>query len=261
VRDELRCRDRARERDRGLEVERFDELDQARVVLRLIAIPADQDEPGVRVDARAVVREQRMRSSWRLCGATRPTNSSSETNAGPARHDRVIRRRVVRPPVDEDRHVRRARVAGGVELALVVLGDADGELHRRGELGKLPPPEPGVRRGVGVDAAKELGRCDVVVNEHLPRAELRELREHLVPHREVQEHEIVGPHVAEQPAVRQHLIGPGLRLDRVRVGLVAPVPQPLLQREHVVAHRVTRCQHRVELVDARHGAGVQPMTA
>ena len=77
----------------------------------------------------------------------------------------------------------------------------------------------------------------------------------------MEQHEIVRRDVAEQPPVRQDLVGPGLRLDRVRVGLVAPVPEPPLQREDVVAHRVPRCEHRVELVDARHRAGVQPMTA
>jgi len=100
-----------------------------------------------------------------------------------------------------------------------------------------------------------------VIDEHLPGAELRELREDLVPHREVQEHQIVGSDIAEQPPVREDVRRSGLRLHRVRVRLVPPATQTLLQREDVVAHRVTRCEHRMELVDAGHAGGVQPTTA
>ena len=87
-----------------------------------------------------------------------------------------------------------------------------------------------------------------------------ELVDDRVSHREVDDDHVVRLHVAEQPAVRAHVGDAGLRLDRVRVRVIAPSADALAEREDVVAHRVGGREDRVELVDGGHD-GARPTTA
>ena len=114
--------------------------------------------------------------------------------------------------------------------------------------------------GVRIDAAEELGGRDVVVDEDASRLDLHELVDDLVAHREVDDEHVVRLHVAEQPAVRAHVGDAGLRLDRVRVRVIAPSADALAEREDVVAHRVGGREDRMELVDGGHD-GARPTTA
>src|SRR5439155_20265218 len=92
--------------------------------------------------------------------------------------------------------------------------------------------------------------------------ELRELVEDLVAHREMQHERVVRAHRAEELAVRARLaVDAVLRLNRVRLRVVAPLAEARAQREDVIGHRVVRREDRMELVDRAHASGWNPTTA
>ena len=247
------------ERHRVPEAERPRERAEPRVVRGLIAVRADEQQVRVGVHAAAVVREHPQEIVMPLVRRHAPDEEELALDRAPAREDRGVRRHVVRAPVDEQGHVRRLAEAELREVLAVELGDADAEVDARREPLELPQAEPGVRGGVVVDAGEELRRRDVVVDEDAPRIELHELVEDLAPDGEVEDERVARPHGAEEPAVRKR-VDAVLHLERVGLGLVAPLAQPPAKREDVVAHRVARREHRVELMDRGHD-GLQPVTA
>ena len=99
-----------------------------------------------------------------------------------------------------------------------------------------------------------------MIDEDPARRDLEDLVDDLAAHREMHDDEIAGMHIAEHAPVRAHINDSRLCLDRVRERLEAPVADLLAKREHVIAHRVARCEHRMELVNP-HFAGAQPITA
>ena len=173
----------------------------------------------------------------------------------PPVEDGGIRRRVVRLPVDEQRHDGGPAEAGLVERPAVELGYPDGEVDVRREGRELPETALGEERDVRRDALEEFRRRDVVVDENRARRETRERRERLVADREMEYEEVLGRDRAEQPPVRHDALDPGLRLDGVGVGLVTEGTEERAQREHVVADGVARSERRMELMDPRHQAG------
>ena len=182
VRDERRERDGAGEAHRTGEPERLGERAQTRVVLRLIAVRADEDEDRLGVDTAAVVREHADEVVLPLVRRDPSDEEQFRVDAGEERADVGVGLDVVARPVDEDRHGRRLRVAGVLEALPVEFTHADGEVDRRRELRELTQPKPGVRRGVRVDADEEVRRGHVVEHKHAPRRDLRELVEDGVAH-------------------------------------------------------------------------------
>ena len=162
-------------------------------------------------------------------------------------------------PIEQDRHACGLLVPSLCEGTPVELGYADPELERRRDARELPQPKPRERRRVRVDAAEELGRRDVVIDEDAARRDLHELVDDLAAHREMDDEEIVRLDLAEEPTIRTHVRDAGLRFDRVGERVVAPVPGHLAQREDVVAHRVARRERRMKLVHPH--AGACPITA
>ena len=104
------------------------------------------------------------------------------------------------------------------ELYVGASGDFGEAPNWRREARELAQPEPRVHRGVVVHAAEELRRGHVVIDEHLPRGQLRELVEHLVAHREVEDEQVRRLHRPEEPPVRQDSVGAGLRLSAELLG-------------------------------------------
>ena len=260
VREQRRAVDAAGEVHRAPETQPLDERDHAGVILRLVAERAHEHEVRLRIDAAPVVREHAHQIVLPLVWRDPTDEEEHATETLPAREHRVVgRRREVRP-VDEDGHASRLLVAGLGERAAVELGDADAKLERRRDPRELPQPEPRMGGGVRIDAAEELGGRDVVVDEDASRLDLHELVDDLVAHREVDDEHVVRLHVAEQPAVRAHVGDAGLRLDRVRVRVIAPSADAFAEREDVVAHRVGGREDRMELVDGGHD-GARPTTA
>ena len=227
--------------------------------LRLIAVRADENELGFRIDAAPVVGEHPYEIVLPLVRRDPPHEEKDGPQTLPARQYGIVWRQREMLPVEKDRYARRLLVSRLDQRAAVELGHADPELERRRDARQLPQPKAGERRGVRVDAAEELGGRDVVIDEHAARRDLDELVDDLAAHREVDDQEIFRLHVTKEAAVRPHVGDAGLGLDRVRERFIAPVPDLLAQRKDVVAHRVARSERRMELMDSHFGAW--PMTA
>src|SRR5205807_7705568 len=101
----------------------------------------------------------------------------------PARQYGIAWRKREMLPIEKDRYACRLLVSRIDESAPVELGHADPELERGRDARQLPQPEARERRGVRVDAAEELGRRDVVIDEHAARRDLDELVDDLAAHR------------------------------------------------------------------------------
>ena len=259
IREQRRVIDAPGEPHGAAEAESLDERDHARMELRLVAVRTDEDELRFGIDAAPVVRQHPNEVVLPLVRRDAAHEEKRGPHSLPPREHRVVRRHREVLPVEKNRDARRLLIPGFDERTPIELGDADPELERRRDARELPQAKACERRRVGVDAAEELGWGDVVIHEHTARGDLHELIDDLAAHRKMDEEQIVGLDLAEEPAIRAHVGDAGLRLDRVGERVVAPVPDLLAQREDVVAHRVAGREARVELMDSHFGAC--PITA
>ena len=259
VGEQRRVLDASREVDRAAEPQALDERDHPGVELRLVAEGTDEDELRFRIDAAPVVRKHPHQIVLPFVGRYAAHEEEHAAEALPAREHRLVRRHSEMLPVQKNGNAGRLLVPRLGERAAVEFGDADTELERRCDPRELSQPETSEGRGVRIDAAEELRWRDVVIHEHAARRDLDQLIDDLAAHREMDDEQIIRLHLPEEPAVRPHIGDAGLRLDRVRERVIAPVPDLLAQREDVVAHGVAGREGWMELMHPHFGAC--PITA